>query len=52
MGGLAHYGIVHEDCIMIKGCCMGPKKRVIMLLVCVGWEDRLPCMYVGSGKKS
>ena len=22
MGGFAKYGIVHGDCIMIKGCCM------------------------------
>ena len=22
MGGFAHYGIVHGDCIMIKGFCM------------------------------
>eukprot|EP01088_Endostelium_zonatum_P009101 TRINITY_DN222_c0_g1_i1.p1 TRINITY_DN222_c0_g1~~TRINITY_DN222_c0_g1_i1.p1 ORF type:complete len:430 (-),score=97.18 TRINITY_DN222_c0_g1_i1:83-1372(-) len=31
MGGFPHYGEVHEDFIMIKGCCMGPKKRVITL---------------------
>ncbi|KAI5063196.1 hypothetical protein GOP47_0021743 [Adiantum capillus-veneris] len=31
MGGFAHYGIVKEDFVMIKGCCMGPKKRVITL---------------------
>ena len=22
MGGFTHYGVVHGDCIMIKGCCM------------------------------
>jgi len=31
MGGFPHYGEVHEDFIMIKGSCMGPKKRVITL---------------------
>jgi large subunit ribosomal protein L3e len=29
MGGFPHYGEVNNDFIMIKGCCMGPKKRVI-----------------------
>jgi len=31
MGGFPHYGEVNNDFIMIKGCCMGPKKRVITL---------------------
>ncbi|CAD5333744.1 unnamed protein product [Arabidopsis thaliana] len=31
MGGFAHYGIVKDDYLMIKGCCMGPKKRVVTL---------------------
>eukprot|EP00246_Nothoceros_aenigmaticus_P008632 TRINITY_DN2348_c0_g1_i1.p1 TRINITY_DN2348_c0_g1~~TRINITY_DN2348_c0_g1_i1.p1 ORF type:complete len:401 (+),score=68.84 TRINITY_DN2348_c0_g1_i1:29-1204(+) len=31
MGGFAHYGIVKDDYLMIKGCVMGPKKRVITL---------------------
>ncbi|ENN73956.1 hypothetical protein D910_11467 [Dendroctonus ponderosae] len=31
MGGFPHYGEVNNDYIMIKGCCMGPKKRVITL---------------------
>merc|ERR1712071_91162 len=31
MGGFVHYGEVNNDFIMIKGCCMGPKKRVITL---------------------
>ncbi|KAH8965123.1 hypothetical protein BDL97_04G102500 [Sphagnum fallax] len=31
MGGFAHYGIVKDDYIMLKGCVMGPKKRVITL---------------------
>jgi len=31
MGGFPHYGEVNQDYIMIKGCCMGPKKRVITL---------------------
>ena len=31
MGGFPHYGLVKQDFIMIKGCCMGTKKRVITL---------------------
>jgi large subunit ribosomal protein L3e len=31
MGGFPHYGEVNQDFIMIGGCCMGPKKRVITL---------------------
>jgi large subunit ribosomal protein L3e len=31
MGGFPHYGEVNNDFVMILGCCMGPKKRVITL---------------------
>lgn len=31
MGGFPHYGIVKEDYLMIKGCVVGPKKRVVTL---------------------
>jgi large subunit ribosomal protein L3e len=31
MGGFPHYGIVNHDYLMIKGCCVGPKKRVVTL---------------------
>jgi large subunit ribosomal protein L3e len=31
MGGFPHYGPVMEDFVMLKGCCGGPKKRVITL---------------------
>eukprot|EP00455_Lapot_gusevi_P001221 TRINITY_DN104_c0_g1_i4.p2 TRINITY_DN104_c0_g1~~TRINITY_DN104_c0_g1_i4.p2 ORF type:complete len:399 (-),score=163.52 TRINITY_DN104_c0_g1_i4:70-1266(-) len=31
LGGFPHYGIVNEDFLMLKGCVMGPKKRVITL---------------------
>eukprot|EP00850_Spirogloea_muscicola_P018158 SM000163S02326 [mRNA] locus=s163:210545:212472:+ [translate_table: standard] len=31
MGGFAHYGIIKEDYVIIKGGCMGTKKRVITL---------------------
>merc|ERR1712126_488267 len=31
MGGFPHYGEVKNDFLMLKGCCMGPKKRVITL---------------------
>ncbi|XP_021751485.1 60S ribosomal protein L3-like [Chenopodium quinoa] len=30
-GGFPHYGIVKDDYILIKGCCVGPKKRVVTL---------------------
>eukprot|EP00271_Cylindrocystis_brebissonii_P019024 TRINITY_DN559_c0_g2_i1.p1 TRINITY_DN559_c0_g2~~TRINITY_DN559_c0_g2_i1.p1 ORF type:complete len:752 (-),score=154.39 TRINITY_DN559_c0_g2_i1:388-2643(-) len=31
MGGFPHYGIVKEDYLMIKGCVVGTKKRVVTL---------------------
>jgi len=31
MGGFPHYGEVKQDFLMIKGCCIGPKKRPITL---------------------
>jgi large subunit ribosomal protein L3e len=31
MGGFPHYGMVEQDYLMIRGCCMGPKKRIITL---------------------
>lgn len=31
MGGFPHYGVVNQDYVMLHGCCMGPKKRVITL---------------------
>ncbi|KNE73351.1 60S ribosomal protein L3-B [Allomyces macrogynus ATCC 38327] len=31
MGGFPHYGMVNEDFLMIKGCCVGTRKRVVTL---------------------
>jgi len=31
MGGFPHYGEVKQDFLMIKGCTIGPKKRVLTL---------------------
>jgi large subunit ribosomal protein L3e len=31
LGGFPHYGIVNHDFVMVKGCVVGPKKRVITL---------------------
>jgi len=31
LGGFPHYGIVKNDYVMIKGCCVGTKKRVLIL---------------------
>merc|ERR1712139_407518 len=31
MGGFSHYGEVNEDWVMLKGCVMGPRKRIITL---------------------
>jgi len=31
LGGFPHYGEVNEDFVMIKGCCVGPKKRILTL---------------------
>lgn len=30
-GGFPHYGEVKNDYVMLKGCCIGPKKRVLTL---------------------
>merc|ERR1712054_442513 len=31
MGGFPHYGVVREDYIMLKGCCIGTKKRGLVM---------------------
>ena len=31
LGGFPHYGVVRDDFIILKGCCVGPKKRFILL---------------------
>ncbi|KAK9748574.1 hypothetical protein RND81_02G067800 [Saponaria officinalis] len=31
MGGFPHYGVVKEDYVLVKGGCVGPKKRVVTL---------------------
>ena len=31
LGGFPHYGQVNEDFVMIKGCCVGPRKKVLVL---------------------
>jgi len=31
MGGFGHYGIVNEEYVMLKGCIVGPRKRVVIL---------------------
>merc|ERR1712212_721815 len=31
MGGFPHGGEVKQDFVMIKGCCIGPKKRILTL---------------------
>ncbi|KAG6434174.1 hypothetical protein SASPL_105796 [Salvia splendens] len=31
MGGFPHYGVVKDDYLLIKGGCVGPKKRVVSL---------------------
>jgi len=31
LGGFPHYGVVREDFVLIKGCCVGHKKRVLLL---------------------
>jgi len=35
MGAFPHYGEVNEDFLMIKGCVVGTKKRVITLRKCL-----------------
>ena len=31
MGGFVHYGEVKNDYVMIRGCCVGTKKRPLVL---------------------
>jgi len=31
LGGFPHYGVVKEDFLLIKGCCVGVKRRVLTL---------------------
>ncbi|KAJ2252599.1 60S ribosomal protein L3, partial [Coemansia sp. RSA 455] len=31
LGGFPHYGVVNEDFVIIKGSCVGVKKRVLTL---------------------
>ena len=31
MGGFPHYGVVKNDFLMLKGCCVGIRKRTLML---------------------
>uniref|UniRef100_A0AC34R6E9 60S ribosomal protein L3 n=1 Tax=Panagrolaimus sp. JU765 TaxID=591449 RepID=A0AC34R6E9_9BILA len=31
MGGFVRYGLVNQDYVMIRGCCIGPKKRPITI---------------------
>lgn len=31
LGGFPHYGVVNHDFIMIRGGCVGPKKRIVLL---------------------
>ncbi|KAK9750157.1 hypothetical protein RND81_02G177500 [Saponaria officinalis] len=31
MGGFPYYGVVKEDYVLVKGGCVGPKKRVVTL---------------------
>ena len=31
LGGFPHYGVVNDDFIIIKGCCVGTKKRFVLL---------------------
>jgi len=30
LGGFPHYGVVNHDFLLIKGCCVGTKKRVVI----------------------
>lgn len=31
LGGFPHYGVVNNDFLIIKGCCVGPKKKIVLL---------------------
>jgi len=42
MGGFPHYGVVKEDWLMLKGCVVGPKKRVLTLRLPVLGQPKRP----------
>ena len=49
MGGFPHYGLVKQDFVMIKGCCVGPKKRVLTLrkvIIKTSVSGEIPMFYV------
>ena len=46
MGGFPHYGEVNNDFIMLKGCCVGPKKRVITLRKVCTFLKIITCLKV------
>jgi ribosomal protein L3 len=46
MGGFPHYGEVKQDYVMIKGACIGHKKRLLTLRkVGVVIPDRQPVLF-------
>ena len=50
-GGFPHYGVVRNDFLLVKGCIVGPKKRVVTIRKVGGWVGvggggRLVCAVV------
>ena len=44
MGGFPRYGVIRSDFLILRGCLMGPKKRVLRLrksLICKKKNDSL-----------
>jgi large subunit ribosomal protein L3e len=31
LGGFVHYGVVNQDWLMLKGCCVGVTRRILTL---------------------
>ena len=49
LGGFPHYGEVNNDFVMIKGCCVGPRKRVLTLRKVIWKYCRSPKCWAWSG---
>lgn len=47
LGGFPHYGEVNNDFIMLKGCCVGPKKRILTLRKVSNCKTCLPVYCLG-----
>jgi len=57
MGGFPHYGTVSNDFVMVKGCIVGPRKRVITLRKSIfpatsrGAQEKVKLKFIDTSSK-